>query len=271
MDIQLGGVEKTLLMPLYGRAKLTKEGNPLFEDKQAADIIDRLGFDFSPIDEHTSYVAQINYLLRAKVVDDSISEFLKRYPKAAIINMGCGLDTTFYRVDNSLINWYDIDLPSVIELRKKLIPDMERSKCISASIFDMDWAKSVKPARHNLFICMGVLEYFDKDLVISFLLKLAETFPGGELLFNTTSNNAVNSCLVGYNMKKMGMEVTPTIMGNIIKSLKRLNNKMTVTEYYSLSSRIELKDFFDKKTIKQLKNFYMWMQTKFIHLKFAYE
>jgi O-methyltransferase involved in polyketide biosynthesis len=39
------------------------------------------------------------------------------------VHIGCGLDTRFDRVDNGQVVWYDLDLPLVIGLRRKLIPE----------------------------------------------------------------------------------------------------------------------------------------------------
>jgi len=269
MDIQLDGVQKTLLMPLYGRAKLSRVSNDLLVDSKAVEIVDSLDFDFSAIEKNTTYAGHIYYLVRAKIIDDSILDYLENHPQATIINLGSGLDTTFYRIDNKLIRWYDIDLPGVIELRNMLIPETERSKYIKSSIFDMDWIKSIKSSNNILFICTGVFEYFDKEQVVEFLVSLAENFPGSEIIFNTTSNNKLNSYFVKKNMKKMGMNASPTRMGNIINCLKRLRDKLTIVEYYSLESKIELKKIFDKKILKQLKNYYAVMRVKIIHLRLS--
>jgi len=267
MDIQLDDIQKTLLMPLYGRARLSMEGNTLLMDNMAVEIVKKINFDFSFIEENTSYAGHIYYSHRARIFDDSILNCIKHHPGATIVNLGSGLDTTFSRVDNNLINWYDIDLPDVIDLRSRLIPETERSKYIKASIFDMDWMQAIKPAGPVLFICAGVFEYFEKDRVMAFLIQLAQFFPGSEIIFNTTSNNIVNAYFIKKGFKKMGVEATPTKMGNIINNIKRSKDKMTIVEYYPMAARIELKDILNKKTRKQLKNFYLVMQAKIIHLR----
>jgi hypothetical protein len=47
-------------------------------------------------------------------------EFIEKHPEATIVNIGCGLDTTFSRIDNGKIQFYELDLPDVIALRKNL-------------------------------------------------------------------------------------------------------------------------------------------------------
>jgi O-methyltransferase involved in polyketide biosynthesis len=65
------------------------------------------------------------------------SAFLSNHPRSVtIVNLGAGLDTGFYRVDNGFIQWIDVDLPEVIELRKTVIPETDSSRRISGSPLD---------------------------------------------------------------------------------------------------------------------------------------
>ena len=45
-----------------------------------------------------------------------------RNPQAAVVHLGCGLDTRFERVDNGQVEWFDLDIPDVMALRESLIP-----------------------------------------------------------------------------------------------------------------------------------------------------
>ena len=63
---------------------------------------------------------------RAKEFDDKIRAFITEHPRASVINLGAGLDTTFYRVDNGLVQWYDLDFPDVIGIREQLLPPTDR-------------------------------------------------------------------------------------------------------------------------------------------------
>ncbi|NFR58916.1 class I SAM-dependent methyltransferase [Clostridium botulinum] len=76
---------------------------------------------------------------------------MSKYPNSAIVNLGAGLDTTFFRVDNGNLNWYNIDLPDVIELRKKLLPESNREKCITKFFLDVSWFNDIKKDYDNVF------------------------------------------------------------------------------------------------------------------------
>lgn len=116
-----------------------------------------------------------------------IREFLKQHSRATVVNLGCGLDTTFERIDDGRVDWYDLDLPDVIELRKKFIQESARHRMLACSLLDDAWLKELKTGGSNLFVAMGVFYYLRESEVKAFLIKLADTFPGCEVLFDACS------------------------------------------------------------------------------------
>src|SRR5664280_281176 len=113
-------------------------------------------------DEHY----QVNWATRAYHIDSIIIKIIADFPDATIVNIGAGLDTTFQRIDNGKIFWYDLDLQDTIELRRKLIPESERNRFISKSVLDFTWCKDIEVIRSKvIFIAAGVLCYFDKESV----------------------------------------------------------------------------------------------------------
>lgn len=78
------------------------------------------------------------WIKRNLICDRMVRSFLTRYPEGTIVNIGCGLDTTFERVDNGKLRWYDLDLPDVIELRSKFVAQSERRKFIAASFLEKE-------------------------------------------------------------------------------------------------------------------------------------
>ncbi len=73
------------------------------------------------MDKRVPAQLRINSAIRAFHLDSAVKQFIRQYPDATIVNIGAGLDTTFFRVDNAKIFWYDLDLPDTMELRCKLI------------------------------------------------------------------------------------------------------------------------------------------------------
>ena len=128
--IEKNTVQETLIIPLFGRLICSEHFPELFSDPEAKRICDSLDYDFaekrkkmeSPAGLFGALeVAQRQYDLRCEV-----EAYLKEHPKAAVVNLGCGLDDTFSKVDNGTCIGYNLDLPDVIDVRNELLPAQER-------------------------------------------------------------------------------------------------------------------------------------------------
>lgn len=187
ITLNLGNVQKTLFLPLWGRAVESKKARPLLVDESAIRIIDQVDYDFSPLAQNMDPLSQLAWIKRALICDRVVRQFLKDYPAGAIVNIGCGLDTTFERTDNGQLTWYDLDLPDVIELRSRFIQPGERRKFIAASFLEPAWLSEIKVNGNVLFIAAGVFYYFTEQEIREFLLRLLEAYPGSQMLFDVSS------------------------------------------------------------------------------------
>jgi O-methyltransferase involved in polyketide biosynthesis len=187
IKIELGKVQETLLLPLWGRAVESQKKAPRFVDKKAVEIINKIDYDFSVISGNIRWISQYSWVVRSIHIDRIIHEFIKGNPKATIVNIGCGLDTIFDRVDNGQILFYEIDLPDVINLRKKLFEDHERRKLIATSFLEPEWLSELNNSNGLLFLAAGVFYYFKENEIKNFFIRLADRFPGSEILFDAVS------------------------------------------------------------------------------------
>jgi O-methyltransferase involved in polyketide biosynthesis len=191
ISIDLGNVQKTLFLPLWGRAVESKKAHPLLVDPVAEQIIDAVDYNFSSITQNINMLSQIAWIVRSIYTDEVIAGFIQEYPGATIVNIGCGLDTTFDRIDNGSLRWYDLDLPDVIELRRKFIQETDRRRYITASFLDETWLHQIGDPEWLLCIAAGVLYYFKENQVKGFLIRLADFFPGSQILFDVSSPTGV--------------------------------------------------------------------------------
>ena len=187
ITVELGNVQKTLFLPLWGRAAESKKENPLLVDQTALRIIEAVDYDFSTLTNNLSDLTQMAWIMRSMCVDEAVRAFLAKYPQGTIVNIGCGLDTTFERIDNGSVVWYDLDLPDVIRLRRQFIQETERRKTISASFLDKRWLNEICVNENVMFIAAGVFYYFEESEVKEFLVRLADRFPGSEIIFDASS------------------------------------------------------------------------------------
>jgi O-methyltransferase involved in polyketide biosynthesis len=189
--IHLGNVQKTLFLPLWGRAFETQKEDPLLVDEAAVEIMQKVDFDFSSTAENMHVLSQMAWIQRSLYIDRVVKGFLEKHPSATIVNLGCGLDTTFERTDNGRCTWYDLDLPDVIELRRSLIKESERRTTLPTSLFEKDWLTRIQVRDHILFIAAGVLYYFEESEVKAFLVRLADTHPASQIIFDASSPKGV--------------------------------------------------------------------------------
>jgi O-methyltransferase involved in polyketide biosynthesis len=179
----LEGVSETLLMTLYVRARESQRPDGMIKDDKAVAMVNQIACDFSRL--RMQRHDEVAVIMRMKKFDSHTRNFLARNPDAVVAHIGCGLDTRFERVDNDQVEWFDLDMPEVIELRRKLISnECARYHTLSASVFEDGWMEVVsrfKP-RPFLFVAEGVFPYFEEAQVKSLFLKLRDHFPGSELV-----------------------------------------------------------------------------------------
>ena len=104
-------VSETLLIPLYARAVESQRPNPLIKDDRAVEIVRQTDYDFGRM--KLSDGDKVAMILRLREFDRLVIEFLTRHPEAAVVHIGCGLDTRFERVDDQQVEWYDLDLGGI--------------------------------------------------------------------------------------------------------------------------------------------------------------
>lgn len=186
-EVKLGSVQETLLLPLWGRAIETQKQKPLLVDNTAVSIINAIPYDFTVIAKSVSTVSQKSWIARSIFFDKKIRHFIHLHPEATIVNIGCGLDTTFDRVDNGKIQWIDLDLPDSIDLRKKYIAESSRRKFVARSVFDTTWYESIERKDNVMLLIAGVIYYFDETEIKKLFNDIHTHIPGAEILFDYSS------------------------------------------------------------------------------------
>ena len=194
VDVTLGDVQKTLFLPLWGRAEESRKPKPLLVDEAALNIVARVAFDFSPLTKHIDALTQFGWIRRSLLYDRVVRDFLAQYPEGTIVNIGCGLDTTFERTDNGRVKWYDLDLPDVIALRSRFLKETERRRFLTTSFLDNDWLEVIEVGDNVLFMAAGVFYYFEEPQIKAFIVRLLDRYPGSELVFDASSPFGVKVC-----------------------------------------------------------------------------
>jgi len=190
-NVSLGSIQETMLLPLWGRAFEMQKEHPMLVDTKAKSIIESIDYDFSTIEKNIDPLTRTAWIARSLYFDKEISKFQNTYSASSIINIGCGLDTTYDRVNNNRSTWYEIDLPDVIEVRKKYIQESSNRIFIAESVFGNEWYNVIKNKKNVLILFAGVLYYFEEDNIKKLLLKFKENFENISILFDYCSKKGM--------------------------------------------------------------------------------
>ena len=168
---KLGVVEDTLFVPMLGRIYAAEHCPQILYDKKALELKNRLPLDLIEQNMQNQYTLLAS-ASRSANMDRIIRAFLERRPDGVIVQLGCGLETTYHRCDNGKTHWYAVDLPHVIEYRRDLLPEPERELYISGDAFAKDWIKKVRNDVLDAPILVtagGLFHYFEEHKVIALL------------------------------------------------------------------------------------------------------
>ena len=194
-------IQETLVIPLYGRALCSRKFPQLFADQTAAELLERIDYDFSALERKSDSLMQIfgalEVAMRQSDLAFEVREYLRAHPRAAVVNLGCGLDSTGRACDNGQCRIYNIDLPDVMAVREALLPAGERERNLAADLNDLSWFDAIDAPTEDgaVFFAAGVFYYFRTEQVRALCAAMAERFPGGRLVFDAAGPTAVKLML----------------------------------------------------------------------------
>ena len=121
---KLGVVEDTLFVPMLGRIYASEYCPQILYDPKALELKKKLPSSLPEQDGQSQYTLLAS-AARSANMDRYIRAFLEHRPDGVIVQLGCGLETAYYRCDNGRSRWYAVDLPHVVEYRRELLPEPE--------------------------------------------------------------------------------------------------------------------------------------------------
>lgn len=180
----LTGVSETALLTLLVRANEARRPDSLIDDPMAIQLVEAIDFDFAKFGPSRRQ----DMGLRAKAFDTYTRRYLRTHPKATVVALAEGLQTSFYRIDAAEtghdFRWLTVDLPPMIALRDALLPRPDRVAVRAQSALDFSWMDDVDD-RDGVFITAeGLLMYLQPDEAMSLIRACAQRFPGGQMMFD---------------------------------------------------------------------------------------
>lgn len=183
----MNNVNKTLYIPLYGKAFVSKKGI-ILSDKKAETIWEKEQF---PI-RGKSKSKWLAYFMgmRAAVFDTWVKEKLRLSLNAVVVHIGCGMDSRAERVEANGTLWFDVDFPDVIKERKRYYPETETYRMLPSDARDPKWLEEVPRGKDAIVLMEGISMYLKREELMSLLARLTEHFGRLFLLCDTYTGMA---------------------------------------------------------------------------------
>ena len=235
----LNGVERTMILPFWGRYSESIKPNGLMKDEMCIQIVEENHFDFSDITRQQHQISRLAWIARAWTTDYELKRLVDNESEATVVCLGCGLDTAFYRCGHNNLFWYDIDLPNVIALREQLIPPHPRCRAIAGSILDEATFQSIEVKGRLVFMVQSVLCYLDKDDVKRVFAHMAR-FGKAAVLFDYYSQKGIDisNLIVLKNMPGAKMIWHEESIDDVRALLPRLDIRETYPLFQKIMPRL---------------------------------
>lgn len=239
--------KETMLMTLSGRAIQSEWEHPILRDPWAEEAMRHIDYDMSQTLKGVSSwgiwkkIGPTIIATRAATFDLLTTRYLTDHPDATVLHVGCGMDSRVFRVDPpASVQWFDVDYPDVIDLRRKLFPERDGAyHLIGAPLSDLRWLDEVPRDRPGLLIAEGVLHYLSEPEVKALLTAVVAHFPSGQLIFDICNP---------FIVKRTGSNVGGT--GATYKwglddpqDIKRLESKLELIKEYRPSEQVAFSRF----------------------------
>lgn len=211
----LPDVAATSLLTLYCRAAESQTADPILGDPQAVAITRRLTPLLSKSDDKLARALvqgkinrtlQVHIALRARRYDQYAREFLQAHPGGMLVNIGCGMDTRYFRLGEPEIPFYDLDLPELIAFKRQFVTETKHYQLLPHSVFDYAWMDRVLAEagpRPAMFLAEGVFMYLEPEKVHDLVLTLRDRFPGSELVCEVVNQRWINPSFKPMVKRKM--------------------------------------------------------------------
>ncbi len=185
------GVADTMYIPLTARIYVSKHFPEYFYDEKALELEKEMPYE--EIASKSSEYFQMAGACRFYNTDRMIKAFIDKHSKCNIINIGCGLETAYFRIspDPEKTIFYEVDLPDVVEVRKRILGESKNEVLVAGDMFDFEWAEDIDRDLPTLVTAIGVFQYFEEEKVIGFLKQLKNIFRDPEVIFDAMTLKAI--------------------------------------------------------------------------------
>ena len=219
--MELSNESKTMFIPLYGKALMSKE-NIFLKDLKAEEIVSKVNYDFKSLKQ--SKWLSMYMSLRSLIIDELCNKYILEHPNSTVIHLGCGLDSRNLRVNQNFNKWYDVDFESVIDIRKEFYENTIKYNMLGTSILDYKWLDSINKSDDILIVAEGLTMYLSEEEIKNLLEQINTKLGTVHLLFDAYSKKGVKASKIKNPVNQMNAKVKYGI--NKPEEFLTLNNNL---------------------------------------------
>ncbi|MBK1648028.1 class I SAM-dependent methyltransferase [Rhabdochromatium marinum] len=217
---ELTGVPETMLWTLHNRASEALRPDGFIRDDEAARIYQLIDYDYQrhfgrPDGSHAT---------RSAMFDEVVSSWMDAHPGGTVVELGCGLETQFQRIDDGQVQWLCVDVPEAIAVRDCFLKPTDRCRFIGKDARDLSWIDEVETPEAVFVTAQGLLMYFEEAEVRRLLTTILERFPGVELMFDVIPRWFSRKSMAGlwktklYRVPPMPWGVNPDEIDSLLRA-----------------------------------------------------
>ena len=169
----MNNVNKTLYIPLYGKAYVSQKGI-ILQDKKAEEIWAQESFSLKGKSKSKWLAYYMG--IRSAVFDNWLRQQMAVTEDAVVLHIGCGMDSRVLRVGTMNHKWYDIDFPEVITERKRYYTETDEYKMLAGDVRNSEWLTNIPGGKRAIVVMEGVSMYMTNAEVKAFLTILHNYF-----------------------------------------------------------------------------------------------
>jgi len=198
----MNGVNKTLYIPLYGKAYVSKKGI-ILNDKTAEQIWEKEGFELKGKSKSKWLAYYMG--MRSAVFDNWLKAQMEEDKEAIILHIGCGMDSRIRRVGTNGHTWYDVDFPDVIQERKLYYQEDEFYHMIESDARKNAWISALPESKNAIIVMEGVTMYFKPEELKQLLKDLTNHFNQVSILMDCYTNFAAKASKYKNPINEVGV------------------------------------------------------------------
>jgi O-methyltransferase involved in polyketide biosynthesis len=176
---ELSGVSATMLVTLAAKALAATDAPELgYVDRRSDEILRELEIEPRRFGLNPNEVRAI--VLRSTWFGRKVADFFECHPNGLCINLGCGLDASLEEsaaAEDDRFMRVDVDLPAVIELRRRFFAERRCRQFLAADVTDPHLFDAIPWdfGRPAIVVAEGLLYFLRRVQVESMFRALAET------------------------------------------------------------------------------------------------